>query len=114
MQTGLVHTTPQSLSPTTGDSATGHFAGAVPDKARTQPDAPITRDPGRDPARDVARQRLSRTGLTVTDTFTGKAVLPRDKKVDAAKRPHCSPRPKDNRPTGGRGGGKKKFNPWCR
>lgn len=103
-----------SLSPTTGsDAATGHHAGPV-DK-NSVPDAPITREPARtpDPPREVRRQRVSRVGMATQDTFTGKAVLPRDKKADAIKRPHCKPRPKDNRPTGGGGGGRKRFVPWC-
>lgn len=96
------------------DKATGHYSGPVAD-APKQPDAPVTRDPVRPPdaVRDVVRQRVSRTGMVTKDTFTGKAVLPKEKRADDIKRPHCKPRPKDNRPKGGGGGGRPRFVPWC-
>lgn len=70
-----------------------------------------------EPERREARRPHEREG-----TRDRHADKPRDidkpkqavkKEVRQDNRPHCKARPKENKPTG-RGGGGKKFAPWCR
>lgn len=89
----------------------------VREDAQRPPDGTLleVHRPPFDPVKEVKEQRRP-VGRGITQDVLQRSNVPGKLKAEApdSRRPHCKPRPKDNRPKGGGGGGGfRGFKPWC-
>lgn len=102
-----------------GNEVVGFRPATRPEEIRTPnpPVQPGVPEPPKKP-RIIRQSSLTISAPLYSRTSLTSSPLARDKKAspdpERKKEPKiCKPRPKDNRPKGGGGGGPRKFIPWC-